>query len=281
MWPFISHTQKKIAEAESEVPQWKMVSASVRGANKKSCQDANYISQLSNEWGVCVVTDGAGSCAHSRVGAKFAARRIGNMVEALAKKYQEKGYPSEKIWEQDSVLAFLHTRSELEFFATKRTNIDVHEYSSTVIAILYAPGHIFIATIGDGRAGYRTADGVWHALFSPMKGTYANETYFLTSRNLCSLIQTHIVKADDIDSIVVMSDGVENYAWSIATYGENGHVMTQNQPFPGFLDPLLAALFTEKNNLGQSQQELTNLLRDHDVLKNETDDKTLIVAFKG
>lgn len=280
MWPFPSTTQKKTKPIKVEA-QWKMISASVKGANKKSCQDSNYISQLSNGWGVCVVTDGAGSCAHSRVGARFAARRIGNIFEALAKKYQEKGYPSEKVWEQDSVLAFLHARSELEFIATKRSKMDVYEYSSTVIAIMYSPDFILITNIGDGRAGYRTADGVWHALFSPMKGTYANETYFLTSKNLCSLVQTNVVKADNIDSIVAMSDGVENYAWSISSYDETGSVNSLNQPFPGFLDPLIATLFPEKLDLEQSQQALTNLLRDHDVLKNEPDDKTLIVAFKG
>ncbi len=263
---------------EHSAERWALIGASAKGAHKISCQDSHYIKQIDG-WSIMVVADGAGSCPKSRLGAKYAAQRIGTLLESLAKSYHV-DLPDEKLFEAQIVLRFLKVRSELEFFATKRANASLNDYSTTVIALLVSnEGHILCANIGDGRAGFRTKEGQWQALFAPLKGEYANETHFLTSRNLCRLVQTSIVKASNVDAVVALTDGLENYAWSISYFDERSNRVNQkNEPFPDFFNPLIESLFygsTDPSN------KLSDFLNDNPIIKQEFDDRSLVVAHLG
>lgn len=233
--------------------EWVVVGASVKGnghiQSNMPCQDNNKFELLGKGWGVAVVSDGAGSAAHSDMGSKVVVERgvvhFKNLIEKEG--WIEKNIlPSDAEWLQKSYFVLKTIRNEVEMVA-KKNNVDVKSLSATCLAVVFSPMGLLVVHVGDGRMGCKTMSGEWKAIMTPHKGEEANQTLFLVSDfwNIPNYVQSGVlvpeslVVKEPVEAFALMSDGCESTAWLCTTQNaETGKYYDQNKPFEGFFNPL-------------------------------------------
>ena len=233
--------------------EWVVVGASVKGnghiQSNMPCQDNNKFELLGKGWGVAVVSDGAGSAAHSDMGSKVVVERgvvhFKNLIEKEG--WMEKNIlPSDAEWLQKSYFVLKTIRNEVEMVA-KKNNVDVKSLSATCLAVVFSPMGLLVVHVGDGRMGCKTMSGEWKAIMTPHKGEEANQTLFLVSDfwSIPNYVQSGVlvpeslVVKEPVEAFALMSDGCESTAWLCTTQNvETGKYYDQNKPFEGFFNPL-------------------------------------------
>ena len=233
--------------------EWVVVGASVKGnghiQSNMPCQDNNKFELLGKGWGVAVVSDGAGSAAHSDMGSKVVVERgvvhFKNLIEKEG--WIEKNIlPSDAEWLQKSYFVLKTIRNEVEMVA-KKNNVDVKSLSATCLAVVFSPMGLLVVHVGDGRMGCKTMSGEWKAIMTPHKGEEANQTLFLVSDfwSIPNYVQSGVlvpeslVVKEPVEAFALMSDGCESTAWLCTTQNvETGKYYDQNKPFEGFFNPL-------------------------------------------
>lgn len=233
--------------------EWVVVGASVKGnghiQSNMPCQDNNKFELLGKGWGVAIVSDGAGSAAHSDMGSKVVVERglvhFKNLIEKEG--WMEKNIlPSDAEWLQKSYFVLKTIRNEVEMVA-KKNNVDVKSLSATCLAVVFSPMGLLVVHVGDGRMGCKTMSGEWKAIMTPHKGEEANQTLFLVSDfwNIPNYVQSGVlvpeslVVKEPVEAFALMSDGCESTAWLCTTQNaETGKYYDQNKPFAGFFNPL-------------------------------------------
>lgn len=239
--------------------EWVVVGASVKGnghiESNMPCQDNNKFEILGKGWGVAIVSDGAGSAAHSDMGSKVVVERgvvhFKNLIEKEG--WMEKNIlPSDAEWLQKSYFVLKTIRNEVEMVA-KKNNVDVKSLSATCLAVVFSPMGLLVVHVGDGRMGCKTLSGEWKAIMTPHKGEEANQTLFLVSDfwDIPNYVQSgvlvpeSIVVREPVEAFAVMSDGCESTAWlCTAQNAETGKYYDQNKPFEGFFNPLEETMVT-------------------------------------
>lgn len=278
--------------------QWLIIGASSIGkghkANKLPCQDNHYCSYLHDGWGIAVSCDGAGSADNSHLGSAFVSENTLTIFRKLIQQgeFIEQGrLPSENEWEYLSNTAFKTVYDLLGKYA-EALSVDFGSLACTVIVVVYTPFGILSAHIGDGRAGYLNEEGQWKPLMIPHKGEEANQTIFITSSawitkddfkmSGVSVPECRIVRETAV-AFTLMSDGCEMHSFECSREVEKDKWIDPNIPSDKFFNPLinhLRNLFS--NNL--SYKEIIRLWfkfmeSGHRGLKEELDDKTLIIAI--
>lgn len=253
----------KLAESNPEPKQkqgkWVVVGASVKGnghiESGMPCQDNHKYEFLEKGWGIAIVSDGAGSAAHSEIGSKVVVERgIIHFKNLIQKEgwIDKNVLPSDVEWLQKSYNVLKAIRDDVAMVAQKN-NVELKSLSATCLVVIFSPIGLLSVHIGDGRIGCKTKSEGWKAIMTPHKGEEANQTIFLVSDfwNIPNYVQSgvlvpeSIVVREPVESFALMTDGCENTAWRCTTLDETtGKYYDQNKPFEGFFNPLEETLIS-------------------------------------
>jgi len=141
---------------------------------------------------------------------------------------------------------------------------------------------VLVANIGDGRGGYLNTSGVLKSLFTPFGGDESNGTIFITSpiwENPHKFIQTDVID-EKLLAIFLLSDGMEKITFECSNLTDD--VFTDaNIPFKKFFFPVLSKIKSlDSEGEEKLKDEWKSLLESgNEAIKNESDDKTLLVSF--
>lgn len=280
------------------LPPWLVAHASVTGnghiAREAPCQDAHKWSVLPENpsWGVAVVSDGAGSYAHSEKGSARVAETASSMFIELVR---SQGWavshilPEADVWTSLAQQTLRAVADDLRLCA-QQADLLFQELSATVIVVVFSPLGLLVAHIGDGRAGGQRPDGKWQALLEPFRGEEANATVFITSAiweadKMAKYIGTNVF-SHPFRAFTLLSDGCERATFELLKLNETTqHHDTYNQPYARFFDPNVAAMIRLYES-GKTKIDVNDswaaLLKDGiPAFAQETDDKTLILAVNS
>lgn len=271
---------------------WRLVAASVIGElhklNNLPCQDSSSYYIVNNEWLIAVASDGAGSAQNSNLGSAWL---VENSIEyfkhLIETDFVENKNPvwSNKEWEDVCNKFYTDATEKLKEFSRDK-DIEFKSLAATLIVTIKSKDRLFVLNIGDGRAGYRDDKGEWHSMIIPYKGEEANSTIFFTSDltdGSQDFIRTSIIE-EKVTAFCLLTDGLEKICFEVNVYNEETEKYEDpNKPYKKFLDPCidqLKKLFSK----GLSQDKIEELwegflIEGTELIKKETDDKTLILAF--
>lgn len=292
-----SQTPKNQLDGSSN--DWFIVSESVIGkthvTNSTLCQDNHFNKILSNGWGIAVICDGAGSAENSHIGSAFVAK------EAIPRYFEElianrdwtnaSSLPTQAEWEIEAKKVLVSANGALRILADDQ-KITFSSLACTVIVALYSPLGILVTHIGDGRAGYCNELGEWSSILKPHKGEEANQTIFITSGGWASdehfmmsgvsVPESRVIEGKPT-CFALLSDGCEYHSFQCSMMDSDGQWTDPNQPYPKFFNPIVETLRKIAISKGPSvdiQDSWKNFLEaGTDGLKNEPDDKTMIIGI--
>lgn len=245
---------------------------------------------LDKNWGIAVVADGAGSAEHSHIGAKktvdLAIENFGKMLENQ-NWMQTSIFPPMATWHSLSLQSLHSIYQSLQSFA-KAESYPLSDLACTLIVLVFSPKGLLLTHIGDGRAAYANTKGEWKSMMTPYNGETANETVFITSpiwgrENIHEYIESQII-AEPPMAFCLLTDGMENACFEVNLYDtENNKYYDPNLPYHKFFQPCQNALL-KMHREGKSQEAINTvwanfLTSGNQVLRNEEDDKTLVMAI--
>lgn len=254
---------------------WKVVCQSVRGRSHRErnlpCQDYGAYRLLGPQLLIGAVADGAGSAPLADIGSRLAVETALAVLEREMGPMAATGQlpipaPAEKLARVfkpifHTVLGQVEQRLEEE---AKRVQHPVEALSSTLIVLVASPAWTAALQIGDGFILFRSQGEAYQLLFQPDKGEYANETTFVTAKDV--LAQAQIKAIDEApEFLCVATDGIENVSINLANW----------EPFPPFFQPLDRYL---EETPAPLEEELREFLERPDLDRETTDDKTLLLA---
>jgi hypothetical protein len=274
---------------------WAIAAASVIGNShireKVPCQDFCYYKKINPDYGIAIVSDGAGSCKNSHFGSRHIAHLAVDFFENILneKKWIEnKTFPDLEEWHCTAKKVLKEIKENLEIYA-KFKNFDFKSLSCTIIAVIYSPNGILVTHIGDGRAGYLNNKGSWNSMITPYHGEEANQTVFITSdiwneNDIDKFIESNVI-IDEISAFCILSDGCEKASFECNLLDdENGIYFDPNKPFPGFFNPTTQKVLNLYKS-GLNEIKISELWEDflyngNEKFIKETDDKTMIIGVK-
>lgn len=227
-----------------------IIAARVRGKKHKhegsNCDDW-YAFDRAGEWTIAVVSDGAGSKALSRIGAKASCDAVVSSLKTeftavsemcpdikadLSKAYDDPAFNAAcgklAVLMQNSFgaafraveNAYITRAAKPEFEEAMGRKPEIDDYSGTLLAAVVIPvekgEHFIIAVqVGDGMIASVNFDGEYEnalrLLGNADGGSFAGETEFLTSRQMRdadSLKSRTKILRGKVSSVMLMSDGV-------------------------------------------------------------------------
>lgn len=271
---------------------WIIVGGSVIGkghvSNNIPCQDAHSYKLLDKDWGIAIVSDGAGSCENSHLGSGLVVERSMELFENLVETKRlinNKKLPKEAKWREWSLDIFKKLRNDMQLHADE-IEVELKSLSCTIIVVIFSPKGILTAHIGDGRAGYLEDNVSWKPAITPFTGEQVGTTVFLTTDFIWEApelyIETRVIEGK-IKAFTLLSDGCEFGCYECYQKREdNKGYHDPNKPYDKFFNPNIDALLSMNSN-GISQNEMNKkwegfLLKGNEVFEKETDDKTMILA---
>ena len=276
--------------------EWSYLYASVQGKGhieeNTPCQDFCDIFRHTN-YTICVVSDGAGSCEKSDIGSKkateFAAIHFPKLIEEK-KWHKPNAKVKQKDWQKIAIKGLRAIKEELERVSISE-GCELKALSCTLIIVIHLHEKLLVTHIGDGRAGYCNNKDEWKAIITPYKGGYSNETVFITSdiwddeEKLSKYIESKVY-GEKIKAFCLLSDGCENASFECYKInGENSIPEDVNKPFKDFFHENINTNIPKLIKAGKEPDELNQIWKSfltngNDVLKNESDDKSMILAVK-
>jgi len=252
------------------------------------CQDSFGYRTFDNKWNLIVVSDGAGTNQYSDVGSQMFVEHV---IRIISEELEElTSNINDEVLSRKSIIDVLFRASEAIKKHAADKELDFKDFGGTCLLALFTDTILYAAHIGDGRMGFRNDKGNWSAVTVPFVGEHAGETVFFTSqiwKNPSEYIQTRLIKDVVISAVVVITDGAESFSWRGVELDEEKELYEDvNIPFTPFLDGNINALKSqllspvEKNEV---ERAWVNYLTDGDGLdriKDEPDDKTIVIAFK-
>jgi len=290
---------QSVTEAANSLPmEWTVLYGSQIGRshimNEMPCQDYCATEDLGSGWGLCVVSDGAGSAANSKDASRYICRSIPVIFKGFLTqgRFIEQGcLPSDDVWRMAARQGFIRLKRELAILAFGN-ELDLKSLAATCMVAIYSPYGVLCTHIGDGRGGYHDANkDEWIPLFQPHKGEEANQTLFLTSpwENLGSINNVPVPESSvyrtAIDAVCLLSDGMEHATFFCRSYDETTKkYYDPNCPSPEVFNKLSASVRAMLRS-GISYEEMQyNWLRyleaGNSQIQNEPDDRTLLLAVK-
>ncbi len=256
------------------------------------CQDCCNVFQHTN-YSICVVSDGAGSCEKSDIGSmnatSFANHHFSKLLEEK-KWHRAKAKIKPKDWHKLSIKGLKAIKKDLEKISISE-GCELKSLSCTLIIAIHFKEKILITHIGDGRAGYCNNKDEWKAMLTPYKGSYSNETVFITSdiwhddATLNKYIESKII-TEKVKAFCLLTDGCENASFECYKIDEQLSIPIDiNRPFKDFFHDNINIHIPNLVKAQKSQLELNEiweafLKSGNDTLKNENDDKSMILAVK-
>lgn len=181
---------------------WKCISHAMTGAShvsvEKGCEDI-VLSSLSEDAAILVLTDGAGSAAFAKEGAKTAAKACMRCLKRLGISIFQ--LPEETI---KSRMITSVTRSLNE--VARKKKVGVKDLSSTLLFLITDSRDYIYGHIGDGVIGGTVGEESL-VISLPERGEFANNTFFTTSPEKKKHLRIHRGQVGGADSFFLMSDG--------------------------------------------------------------------------
>jgi hypothetical protein len=253
-----------------ETTHWRVLGASVQGTshqkNDRPCQDAHAYRVTEQGVLIIAVADGAGSAEQSHAGATLA---VAQAVDALAQSTTVQVPPDddEAAWKQLMQTAFTTAFNALQAYALQE-DLSLRALSTTLTCVLARSNLLVVGQVGDGAVILEATDGSFSTALPPQRGEYANETFFLTTKDMLNHIDM-LVQPCAIRSLAVTTDGLLRLAMQMADYTSS----------PRFFQPVLEFV-AEAEDETASQQELIAFLESERVCQRTDDDKTLVLAMQ-
>ncbi len=266
----IIETDKSEDESQVEEPEsalWRTVAASVRGSgHEKSglpCQDSHSVEPLPAGVLIVAVADGAGSAAHSEIGATVATRAA---LDWLSINQDLLNPNADGLSLEKTLRAAVEEAREKVLAEAAEREINVCELASTLIVVAATPTVVACAQVGDGAAVVNDQDQRLIALTKPQFGEYINETTFLTSADALTTLQSKVWRGA-ITHLAVFSDGLELLCLKLP----------EGTPHSQFFAPLFHFVsgITEEMD---AQTQLEEFLRSAKIRQFTDDDVTLVLA---
>ena len=284
-----SGQQSQDADEIPSLDKWLVVAASVKGTSHEEqdqpCQDAHYWRILPNGALIAAVADGAGSAPLGEVGAGLA---VSTAVNCLAESVS--GLKIVVGPEDDAIgqllLAPMETAREALSTEAEKREVEPRDLATTLILLVATGEGIAVAQVGDGAAVAGEDQGNVVGVTVPQSGEYINETTFLTSTEALHAVQIGVWRGSAARG-AIFSDGIQMLCLK----------MPEQVPHAPFFNPLFSFVseiasdlhdetvaLDPPNNPGpndlvlkQAQEQLQTFLRSPSVIKNTTDDLTLLL----
>ncbi len=242
---------------------WNFVGAKVTGCShvrsNTPCQDAFAYRLAPNETLVIAISDGAGSSAHSDIGAETAVQAALDTIQEVLQCGEELNY--------DSGLAICDSARTRLFEISEGRKILTRDLACTLLFAAVTEREAFFGQLGDG-AWLATSGATIIAATWPFRGEYANETCFLTSPNWGKLFEFRSFSGP-IDSIAGFTDGIQGLVLDYQT-------RKVHEPFfAPLLNVLRYSLSPEKLAV-----PLQDFLSTEEVRNRSDDDRTLVLASR-
>ncbi len=245
---------------------WKTVAESSIGSAhiKKSlpCQDFGEIRHISKGLIIGACSDGAGSAAHSEIGAQQA-------VDAALRSLERQGFSLLKD-EESARKCFTAVVAEVRenlLAAAQLHDVDVKQLNCTLLCFVATPKRLVAAQIGDGFLVIHKPAGDYELLFQPDRGEFANQTVFVTSSRALKALQVGLY-VGDLDFVAAGSDGLLNVAVKYKDWTPHGP----------FFDPFYTYM-TEIPPQEELNTEIKSFLDSDRLNKRTDDDKTLMLCY--
>lgn len=246
---------------------WKVYAASAIGKyhidTGIACQD-NFSFRTVGDVLIGVVCDGAGSSAHSEIGAKECSLSVVDSISMILGN-GETGQ-LEKACSRVSLESAIETARNLLQLRADELGYQFHDLSCTLVGCIASPAGGCLFHIGDGF-GVAEFDGLLPVVSLPENGEYANETYFVTAADWPTRLRITPLPAAQSGCVALMSDGA-------APFVVNRERSGLSSPFINPVTKYLSGVSQEEGN-----QALQGTLADERTYAITGDDKTLLIAL--
>lgn len=245
---------------------WKYAAASVIGTSHLTskdgvCQDAHRCVYDSNvDRLVCVVSDGAGSASLSEQGSRLACDLVIDLVTRNS---------SETAHTKSFAIETLDAIRTALLKEGTRENSRIREFACTLLVAIVSRERATFWQIGDGAICFRLpSEDLFHYVFWPVKGEYANVTCFVTDSDATSELEFDSIERSIAD-LALFSDGLERLALDFKT----------GEAHSKFFDGFFSHLYREAaGHLPEIERKLKEFLGSARINSKTDDDKTLILA---
>ncbi len=254
--------------------QWSWIGASSTGtshlASGSGCDDAGACLETYSENGstlICVVSDGAGSAALSRIGSHIVVRAFCRSALAFVR---SGGRP--KDLNREVAYSWLdHARDRIERAALREGTPSRQPFAATLIGCVVQTEGLAVLHVGDGACALRLrSEQEWHVPSWPTQGEYASTTNFVTDDPVPSANIAYI--SGDVAEVAVFTDGLERLALNFA----------EKKAFAPFFNSMFRGLPRQLPGRNKElSRELRKFLDGPAVTQRTDDDKTLIMARQG
>jgi hypothetical protein len=253
---------------------WRIASASEIGTSHigsgAPCQDHAAQKVIDTDNGsvlIAVVCDGAGSAAHSEVGAQLATSSIIDVV----REYLLLGGRVGDI-DRDVMAGWVGVAADRLIERASQDGNAPKEYSCTLLVAVVGEQEAAFAQIGDGAivVSHGEADG-WSWVFWPQHGEYANQTVFILSSNATDALEFSS-EPRTINDFAMFSDGIERMVLHAETKSVNDAF------FNRMIEPVRTSATIGVD--AELSKKLRGYLGSAIVNARTNDDKTLIMATR-
>lgn len=166
------------------------------------CQDYVTVSSCKFKSTAIALSDGAGSCELSHIGAELITTTTSSLLAKHFNSFYCMNDSELAILIIDKIQLILHIRA----LADGKENIK--PYSGTLLAVAVSRGRFIAMHIGDGVIGHITNDTA-SVLSVPENGEYSNTTFFASEKDAVSHLRIYKGSVQKGDSFILMSDGTE------------------------------------------------------------------------
>jgi hypothetical protein len=253
---------------------WRVVAASSVGTSHVAtgavCQDSVGAELFETQYGtvlLAIVSDGAGSAAHSEVGSSTAVETM----RRLARSYLS-----------DHTVASIERKTAEDWLLTIQADINeiaeqhsavARDFACTLLVAIVGLDAAVFSQIGDGAIVVAKASDPreWSPVFWPQHGEYVNTTNFVTAANAAEVLDFAILH-ERIDSLASFSDGLENLVLDQAN--KSAHA------------PFFNSMINQvRQQAGHGfDEQVSRMLHDYlssgKVCERTDDDKSLILASR-
>ena len=159
---------------------------------------------------VMCLADGAGSAAHSAIGAQAL---VDEGCAVLADRFSEFAETTDGVALKMELLELL--QAKLRNVATKHA-VGVRDLASTFLCVAIADGKFIGMHVGDGVIGY-VKSGELRLISRPDNNEFANQTTFVTSSRAVESARLFRGSLENVEGFILMSDGTADSLYDTRT----------------------------------------------------------------
>lgn len=251
---------------------WRYAAASVVGTSHVAigvgCQDNHRCAILtaadSTPVLVAIVSDGAGSAAQGAMGSALVTTSLMDQIVA----WLASG-GTVKDLRQSTVSEWLDGIRETIAAEAGTANLPMRAYAATLLLAITDDRHAAFAQIGDGAIVTADASGDWGYEFWPQRGTFANQTFFVTDDDVHTSLRFGS-GLEPVMELAIFSDGLERVLLNIPEHRAHAPA------FDKMLLPLRSA--EGYGHIASLSEALARYLATPAVTSRTDDDVTLVIA---